>query len=384
MTQILFVLHAYQPPYPVQEHDVVQRIVRHVYLPFAETLVKQKNVKVILNVNACLTEMLRSECPKAINLLRQAIANDLIELLDTGYYHPILPFLSNAEFAAQIEDHSNFNCRTFGLPHKPLGFWPPELAISTPTIQKLTDMGYKAVIAPENILADRRPDRFYALGGTLLLSRNKEMSNKIAFRHYNDNPGDAVRHISQTVSYTKVPMVLAMDIETFGEHHKNYLKFLFGVLSHKSIECIGIEDLLEREYLVEELKTIHSSSWSTENSDRDKGIPFPLWNHPQNPVHQIQHAHMLLLESTIQMVGGLNSLTNDVRRQCLMAEHSCQFWWAHGYAHMWCPDMIKRGFKSQVTALRNVSTNLDPKNRDVVHWQSNTLWERLLEVLRTH
>jgi len=375
MTEAIFILHAYQPPYPIQIPEVVRRIVGNTYLPFAKIANKLKGSKAVLNINGCLTEMLQESSPEVIKFLKQAVSKGSLELVDSGFYHPILPLISDdrKEFVAHINKNRQLNTKAFDLQKKPIGFWPPELALSTKTAKWLAGLGYDAIISPYNILREMKVGRFsavQALGSdrrAILLRRDKRISNCIGFRKY-DNVDLAAHDICQTGHHFGIPIVIAMDLETFGEHHSGY--------------WLGIEDIVNGNYEVEIEDSILSSSWSTEDADRDNDIPFPLWDHPQNPIHHIQHAHMGLLRMCVRLRGSINTLTPEATTKYLAAQHSCQYWWAHGYGHMWCPLMIVKGFELQMAALNYIATDLDSWIREPLIQQSEMLRRRLSEFLR--
>lgn len=70
---------------------------------------------------------------------------DLFEVLGTGYYHPVLPLIPEADRKEHLE-------RWLGLAHHLLwrprfsGFWPPEMAFSMELIPLLRAYGYRYVI----------------------------------------------------------------------------------------------------------------------------------------------------------------------------------------------------------------------------------------------
>jgi len=375
-SEIIFVLHAYQPPYPIQEPEVVRRIVNNTYRPFVEEINRRQHLKIVLNIQGCLTNILCEEYPEIIEQIRQAIQDDKIEMLDSACYHPIMPLIDCNSRKLQIEKHQAFNNETYGLTEKPRAFWPPEQAISTEVVKELANE-YEAIICPSNTLFHYQPGRLYAIRNesnrALLLCRDKGISNRIAFRQHG-----GVESVVSEIRYTRdrlgVPIVLAMDIETFGEHQRGYFDFLFALLNHRSIRSIGTDAL---EYHVDEKDEIASTTWSTEDEDRNRGIAFPLWNHPQNAIHQTQHAHMALLIAAAKISGAEKSW------KFLAAQHSCQFWWAHGFGHMWSPSMIRKGFDFQQNVLKEICEGIDSAVAESILEQSRYLSWRLDETLRT-
>jgi len=81
-----------------------------------------------------------------------------IELVGTGYYHPIFPLISRLDWPEQLERGRAIMERVFG--RAPRGFWPPELAFSVEMIPDLVRAGYEYVVVdgvharPEDGLSD--------------------------------------------------------------------------------------------------------------------------------------------------------------------------------------------------------------------------------------
>ena len=128
--KVMFILHAYQPPYPIQSREVVKRIIDNCYKPIMKKWDEFDNVKVVLNINASLTEILMEEAPIIIELLRKLVKLGKVELIESGAYHPIFPLISQNHSKIQIETNHKINKQAFGNIYKPSGFWPPELAIN--------------------------------------------------------------------------------------------------------------------------------------------------------------------------------------------------------------------------------------------------------------
>ncbi|MHA1781958.1 MAG: hypothetical protein ACTSUL_00880, partial [Promethearchaeota archaeon] len=81
-------LHFYQPP--TQEMSVLKKINDECYDPFLKMLKQLEIGKFSLNINGVLTESLVEHFPKTIELLKDLLSENKIEILGTGMYHPIL------------------------------------------------------------------------------------------------------------------------------------------------------------------------------------------------------------------------------------------------------------------------------------------------------
>ena len=99
---IAFLFHIYQPP--TQEPDVFFKISKESYIPLIETIRKFQNVKVTLNINASLSEMLdNSNITHIIDGLSLMASKEQIDFTESGAYHPILPLIPEKEIIYQIK-----------------------------------------------------------------------------------------------------------------------------------------------------------------------------------------------------------------------------------------------------------------------------------------
>lgn len=358
--QICMVLHAYQPP--TQSKDILERIVKNCYLPVTEGLLNQGNVKVTLNINASLSEMLSNQYPKVIENIVELCKNRQLEFLESAAYHPILPLLPPNDRKYQIELNSAINQQIFGKVYKPIGFFPPELAVSQEVLQQLALLGYEYVIVPPLVLSMRVHSELPYLsvrsrkghGIIHIIPRNHEISNEIAFRRYRQVSEILPRLINLQRSISR-PTICVMDIETFGEHHIGYESFLIDLLTKS--ESITAETVLfsSPDY---EIFDVHACSWSTSQEDIDNKVPFPLWEHPMNSIHQLVNLHLdlvndtgrLLAEEQKELIAETDSRYTPAFILIAKAQHSDTAWWAGGHGH-WSPAMIQRGLALQRFAL---------------------------------
>ena len=361
------VLHAYQPP--TQTEYILKRIVKNCYLPIMTGLLKQSSAKVTLNINGSLSEMLSDQYPEVIEKIVDLYKNDQLEFLESAAYHPILPLLPPRDRVYQISLNSTINQEIFGNIYNPIGFFPPELAVSRDVIRQLALRGYEYVIVPPLALPMRLHTELPYLhvqgrkrhGTTHLIPRNHELSNEIAFRKYHQVSKLLTRlaHFQRSVPMSTI---CAMDIETFGEHNKGYETFLIELLA--KAESITAKTVLfsSSDY---EIFDIYSCSWSTSRQDIDNRVPYPLWEHPLNSIHQLANLHLDLVNETGSLLdeeqkgtpGEKDPQNTNARILIAKAQHSDTTWWAGGHGH-WSPAMIQRGLALQKFALETAKKTL--------------------------
>lgn len=92
------------------------------------------------NITGHTIEYLLNHNLETVDMLKSLLKSHIIELLGTGYSHPILPILNPMRIKKQILDQRTLLEKTF--PVHLNGFWPPELAITPLVLQYIKDFGY--------------------------------------------------------------------------------------------------------------------------------------------------------------------------------------------------------------------------------------------------
>lgn len=385
--EISFVLHAYQPPYPAQDPKVVERIIQNCYDPFFRQLLSSRK-KITLNINGVLLETLEMDSPQTISLIQECADEGLIEFLGSGAYHPIFPLLISKENRyEQIKLNFEISRRILGNVYEPHGFFPPELAVSDWFVREIADSGFQYIIVPQNSVPLMHRDLFpYMRSKTssakiTLLPRNRDISNRLAFRHFGNEISLFLSGMKQIHEALETPpSLLAMDIETFGEHHSGYLKFLFRLLD-KCNNLTGRE-LVEKvsDY---EITTLRSSSWSTSDNDLEQN-PFPLWASPDNAIHGLLGTHFALLDSVERILANDTHIKEkdlkEFRLQHLRSQFSCQLWWASGDGR-WGPKIVQAGLEMQRDTLRFALESAYKEHRDSVLKEFLGISDQILEAV---
>lgn len=76
---------------------------------------------------------------------------EIIEILGTGYYHPVLPLIPKEDWPAQLERWLSIGRHLFWR-HDFRGFWPPEMGFSLELIPQLRRAGYQyALVDSEHL-----------------------------------------------------------------------------------------------------------------------------------------------------------------------------------------------------------------------------------------
>jgi predicted glycosyl hydrolase (DUF1957 family) len=372
----------YQPSF--QDSEVLRQIDKECYKPLLRMLEEHDNVKISLNINAVLIDMLEeSDLSDTIELLKNLESNNKIEIVGTAKFHPILPLISQIEAEHQIEMNEEVIRKKFHN-WKRGGFFPPELSISSQVAKFIRRSGYKWVImsgiaCPNKWLYNQI---YTSPNGLMLYFRDDILSNKIAF-----NDISAKEFIEQLGANFEENhenkkdkfFITAMDSETFGHHIKKFERIFLS----KTLELINEQKKIKIEFIsnLEKYFPIHKdkiipreSSWSTTYDDMQENIPYPLWDHPDNRVHSLFWKIIRSLNNLMNLVENLN-LKNEweVERYSDTARWfydrgicSDTTWWANPDRGTWSPNLIYKGIELLMKSALNAQLALVHANKSDV------------------
>ncbi|MFW9940895.1 MAG: hypothetical protein ACFFFT_07630 [Candidatus Thorarchaeota archaeon] len=391
-------LHAYQPP--TQDPDILQSIDKESYKPIFSLLEEFDNAKFCLNINGVLIDLLYDYgLSDTMDLIKNLVAEDKIEIVGTAKYHPILPLIPKKEAQYQIQMNEELNRKEFGRWERK-GFFPPEMAISGSVAKYIRKLGYKWVIlsgiaCPE----DWAYDKIYTSpNGLQLFFRDDILSNKIAFKSITPKKflkalGEMYKGKEKDIDKDAY-IINALDLETFGHHIKNYEKtFLKKVLDlineDKIIKNVFISEL-DQYFPFSRKKIIpRESSWSTTYEDFQAGIFYPLWKHPENNIHTYYWKLMASLNNLMNLADNLDLTTdwmiknyyNTARFFYNRGIYSCPTWWANPQNGTWSPNLIYKGIELLMRAALNAQMALvyaENSDQSDGYYDSISLYHSLL------
>jgi predicted glycosyl hydrolase (DUF1957 family) len=292
----------------------------------------------------------------------------------TAKFHPLLPIIPEKEVSRQIELNRETNMKHFGKDG--IGFFSPELAIDEKTLKIIRKLGYQWTVVSG---VGSQPDKWVTdkiqrnLDGLKIFYRDDIVSNKIAFNEISAEM--FVQEILMNGVTESVPttaknefLITAMDGETFGHHIEKYeSKFLeqaFRLIEQEeNIKSVFISDLIKL-FPEDGVTSPRPSSWSTTGKDLKKGIYFPLWDHPSNPVHKVLNKMMKSLDSIISLCDKYYKKNTIDENYYLTARHfydrslySCSSWWA-SMRPSWSPILIFKGADLMLLAALNAQLAL--------------------------
>ena len=378
-------IHIYQPP--TQEIEVLKRIAKECYKPLFSVFEKYDIAKFCLNINGVLIELLYEYgLDDVMEMLKNLVFDNKIEILGTAKFHPILPLIPNKEIYHQISLNEEINRDEFGNSWEKNGFFPPEMAVSRQLISIVKNLNYKWIIMSGIACPQEWPyDKiFTSPTGLNLFFRDDILSNKISFNKIKaeefveeikvmfgsnkNNEKNSKKKIEETDKY----LITAMDGETFGHHIRNYEKTFLA----RTLELISEDDQIELTFISELNKHFpiaqqkilpRDSSWSTSQDDLENGYPYPLWQHPDNNIHKYYWKIMKSLNKLLHLADNLDlseswEIENYYRTSRWFydqAQYSCPTWWSNPLHGMWSPNLIYKGIELLMKAALNAQLALE-------------------------
>jgi len=372
--------HIYQPP--AWDEAIIRRVADESYRPVLKILEDHSSLRITMNITGALVEQLLAlGMSDIVNRYRVLIHRGQVELVGSAMYHPILPLLPVEEARRQIELQTTLYRQTFGPEYSPQGFYCPEMAYDPHLDGLLLELGYTWVILDEisanGEIGTAPIDRPWILpSGLRAVFRNRHISDYLSFSSDLANPADGLRAIKEDSRGHEV-LITAMDGENLG-HHRHGVERLWEFLAtYPGIETETLSTLAKQPGI--RGQRLLSGSWSSQPADVARGIPFALWDHPENPIHQLQWELTRLI---VRTVGECERDPNyhTVRHLVDRTLASDRYWWASA-SPWWDMAIVIRETQKLADAITPM-TSVPPATRSAIEQlvqritTTVELWER--------
>ena len=347
-------LHFYQPA--EQQPDVLESIVVQSYRPLIEGLKKHKRVRLTVNINGTLLELLDTYGYKdIIDDLRILGEEERIEFTSSVKYHALVPFLNEDEIVRQIKMDNETNTFFLGGSYKPQGFFPPEMAYSEELPAVISSLGFKWIILDEiaydGYVGHVDYKKIYKVAGSnmLVFFRERRLSNLImsAVVRSRESLLEAMKDDMRSGRY----VLTAMDGETFGHHRPGLEKMLFDVFAAPEFELIKISDISGYYTEAKEILPV-KSTWASSRKEIEENTQFLSWSDPENIIHQWQWKFTDLVLKEVSSMNKNHSRYDLVRKKMDLALSSDHFWWASAKP-WWSLEMIEVGAYRLLDTIRH-------------------------------
>ncbi len=336
----VLVLHFYQPP--TQSAAVTKDILTFCYLPLLRMLNKKEHFKCTFNISGSLLEQLEAlHADEFFILVKKLIADGKVELTGSAMYHTLAPLTPPSLWARQVEKNNAITRKTLGVSVGG-GFFPPELAVDTHSMEK---------IRADYVIVDESATHKYPIAkfnDTYLLVSDKEMIE--VFRSYPKelNAHKLLRYAIDKSADEKL-MIVPSDAEVLGHHYVERIEFLSQFLDSEEVTFITAREAVHRFGPgAPKIHSVHLSSW--QNTTKLK-----LWTGKK-----LQKKYLRLAECAATLAG--QSHDRHVLELLDKGWSSCHLFWLSN-SPWWYPDMVERGAHSLITSVR--STFVDQNKKQV-------------------
>lgn len=331
----------------------MEKVVNESYRPLFEGFLKIPDMKLNLNINAGLTELLyKNGYGDVLEKIKKLAETGRLEFTETAKYHPLLPFLPEKEIIRQIKTNHQTNKKIFGESYRPKCFFPPEMAYSPKVGRIISSLGYPFILLDEISFqgGEKEPPRnkLFHLDSrkTIVIFRERRVSNCIMSALVRSR-GEFEEVLGQDIK-KNVYLCTAMDGETFGHHRPGLEKSLFKILTLEKPRQIFLSEISKHFETAGGIEPI-SSTWASSVEEIKKGIQFYSWKNPKNKVQKTQWAFLNYL---LKLAKG-KKLSEKIRDKIDKALSSDQFFWASGEP-WWSIEMIEKGAYLTFSALASL------------------------------
>ncbi len=267
---------------------VVERASKRCYIPANNIILNaieefkrgSKRFKVSYSISGVFLEQCEKWAPEVIESFRALASTGMVEFIEQTFYHSLASLLSEpGEFIEQLKMHREIMKDILGV--EPLVAENTEFIYNNRIAWILNNLGYKAVLTEgvERVLWWRSPNYVYKAWGCELrvLMRNYRLSDDIGFRfsdrNWSEYPLTAGKYAAWVSATPGDIIVIAMDYETFGEHHwpeSGIHDFLYWLprelLKWDNVETITPSEAVEKHEVKDEIDVPEwgTISWADE------------------------------------------------------------------------------------------------------------------------
>jgi alpha-amylase len=266
------------------DKEIMQRVAHNCYLPANALLLKliQKNpeIKIAFSISGITLDQLEEYAPEVLDSFRSLANTGSVEFLSETYYHSLSCVAPRNEFEIQVVKHQQKIEQHFGV--SPTVFRNTELVYNNDIGKRVADLGFTGIITDgaDRLLGNESPHHVFSHPSAEdlnILLRDYRLSDEIAFRF---SQHQSTLNVNQYIGWlNSIPeknavVNLAMDYETFGEHHKKetgiftFLEKLITTISrNKNFHFFTPSEALENIAPLRTLEVPTFISWADEERD---------------------------------------------------------------------------------------------------------------------
>lgn len=343
---LVFGLTMYQPP--TQFPWKFQEIAHESYRPVLRIIRQHPKARIGLNVTASVLEQTTKLAPDVLELIAGCHREGKIFLANTAAYHPIFPFIPQAERFWQMRENLRAYKEFLGINSTELsgGFYLPEMAISEDAVVTLGKEKVAWTVADdESYIAHYRIDPPFdcipTYSGVAVLFQSHFWQNRISM---GDHPSGRqfLAELKRGIKSWKGEdasgyVVIWMDFETFGHHIAGYAQRffgeLFGALEHDEEVTLTDPQVLLAHYPQKNIPHVPRGSQSTDREDYRFENYYPKWHDSRSYFHRLWWELAYLAMEIVRRID--ENKNPDLVRIGHKMLYSCQTWqYTNGESHL--------------------------------------------------
>ncbi len=287
---------------------VMERASRKCYIPATNIILENilrykdsdKKFKVSYSISGVFLEQAQRWAPQVIDVFTKIAETGMVEFIEQTYYHSMaafMPFKDWAELHEQIMEHNRVIKELFG--YSPVSIENTEFTYNNDIAWFFSKLGYKVVLTEgvDWVLGWRSPNYVYKAYGSdiRVLTRNYRLSDDVGYRFsdrsWDQYPLTADKYAAWLAATPGDVVFLAMDYETFGEHHwpesgiHEFLRWLPGeILKWDHLYTSTPREVIEK-YPARDI--IDVPPWSSISWADERDLSAWLGNHMQRNAFQM-------------------------------------------------------------------------------------------------
>lgn len=234
------------------DQSIMERVAKECYIPANRLLLKlieqHPQIRISFSISGTAIEQMEAYAPEALASFRALAETGSVDFLSETYHHSLAFLMDSEEFEIQILEHAEKMVEHFGV--RPSVFRNTNLVYNDDIGRRIAMMGFRGVLTEGNMASLRTcPHHVYEHrdhNGLKILMRNQSLSDDIAFRVALSGWNlTAEKYMSwlEAMPEDEKLVTIAIDYETFGEHHKADTR-IFHFLEHLML-LIAIENSYE-------------------------------------------------------------------------------------------------------------------------------------------
>ena len=289
-----------------------------------------------------------------------------IELVGTGYFHPIFPLMPRDHWRDQLLSEQQLMEDVFG--RKPRGFWAPETAFCMEMIPTLAELGYEYVILEaahiqpqgENFNVFQPYQVCYEGACITVLPRHHALS---AAQEHGLTPVQLVDTLQPYHHASHTPRVLTTwsngenSAWLRDESEGFFLRFFSPYMEHLENAQYPVQPILLSEWL--------RAHPPTAQAEIHAGYDFGQWRGSERQHQALSDLHQLSQRyQQVKLIHSDAQLLPQVYRELLEAESSCLLFWGETWLEQLCHRLIH--IEKLLNAIENpqVEVRTEPLQRD--------------------